>query len=359
MTHKVWFQTAVAIILTLVIIRLFIEVQGVFSPLFVVAQTIFLPLLLGGVLFYLTRPILQFLLKRSFPKWSAILLIFALIALLIWLFYILIAPIVSEQINSLMDNGPEIIERAEEYGQYLLNQREHLPDSVREQVNNLTGQFTDWAANIGSWLGSFLMGLVSGVLALVLVPFFLVYILIDHKKFAPFIAHFFSGGRKTWIRKTLHDIDETLKSYIVGQLFVSLAVGTMLLIGYLIIGLEYAFLLAVIGVVTNVIPFLGPYIAVIPAMIIALVQDPIMVVYVAIIMLVAQQIEGNLITPNIMGNALDVHPLTVITLILAAGNIAGIWGIILAVPFYAVVKTIVTNLYSKREQIEDTATKEV
>ncbi|WP_394120958.1 AI-2E family transporter [Planococcus donghaensis] len=359
MTHKVWFQTAVAIILTLVIIRLFIEVQGVFSPLFVVAQTIFLPLLLGGVLFYLTRPILQFLLKRSFPKWSAILLIFALIALLIWLFYILIAPIVSEQINSLMDNGPEIIERAEEYGQYLLNQREHLPDSVREQVNNLTGQFTDWAANIGSWLGSFLMGLVSGVLALVLVPFFLVYILIDHKKFAPFIAHFFSGGRKTWIRKTLHDVDETLKSYIVGQLFVSLSVGVMLLIGYLIIGLEYAFLLAVIGVVTNVIPFLGPYIAVIPAMIIALVQDPIMVVYVAIIMLVAQQIEGNLITPNIMGNALDVHPLTVITLILAAGNIAGIWGIILAVPFYAVVKTIVTNLYSKREQIEDTATKEV
>lgn len=100
MAHKVWFQTAVAIILTLVIIRLFIEVQGVFSPLFVVAQTIFLPLLLGGVLFYLTRPILQFLQKKKFLKWSAILLIFSLIALLIWLFYILIAPIVSEQISS-------------------------------------------------------------------------------------------------------------------------------------------------------------------------------------------------------------------------------------------------------------------
>lgn len=359
MTQKVWFQTAVAIILTLVIIRLFIEVQGVFSPLFVVADTIFLPLLIGGVLFYLTRPLLHFLQKKKFPKWAAILLIFTLMGLLLWLFYILLAPIVSEQINSLVDNGPEIIERAEAYGQYLLNQREHLPDSVREQVNGLSGQFTDWASNISSWLLAFLMGLFSGVLALVLVPFFLVYILIDHRKFAPFVAHFFSGERKTWIRKTLHDVDETLKSYIVGQLFVSLTVGAMLLIGYLIIGLDYAFLLALIGVMTNVIPFLGPYIAVIPAMIIALVQDPIMAVYVAIIMLVAQQIEGNLITPNIMGNALNVHPLTVITLILAAGNIAGIWGIILAVPFYAVVKTIVTNIYSKREQIEETATKEI
>lgn len=100
----------------------------------------------------------------------------------------------------------------------------------------------------------------------------------------------------------------------------------MLLIGYLIIGLDYAFLLALIGVVTDVIPFLGPYIAVTPAIIIdALFQNPLTVVYVVIIMLYAQQIDGNLITPNVMGNALSVHPLTVITLILAAGNIAGIY----------------------------------
>lgn len=133
----------------------------------------------------------------------------------------------------------------------------------------------------------------------------------------------------------------------------------MLLIGYLIIGLDYAFLLALIGVVTNVIPFLGPYIAVTPAIIIALFQDPIMAVYVAIIMLIAQQIEGNLITPNVMGNALSVHPLTVITLILAAGNVAGIWGVILAIPFYAVVKTIVINIYEKRQEIKETATEDV
>ncbi|WP_411843820.1 AI-2E family transporter [Salinicoccus sp. HZC-1] len=359
MTRKVWFQTAVAIIFTLVIIRLFIELQGIFTPLFVVAQTIFLPLLISGVLFYLTRPILNFLLKKHFPKWAAILLIFALMALLIWLFYILIAPIVSKQINSLVNNGPEIIGRVEEYVTYLLNQREHLPNAVQEQLKSLTGQLTDWASNLGSWIASFLMGLVSGVITLVLVPFFLIYILIDHKKFAPFIAHFFSGARKTWVRKTLHDVDKTLKSYIVGQLFVSFAVGVMLLIGYLIIGLDYAFLLALIGIAANIIPFLGPYIAVVPAIIIALFQDPVMVLYVALIMLVAQQIEGNLITPNIMGNALNVHPLTVITLILAAGNIAGIWGILLAVPFYAVVKTIVTNIYSKREEIEETATEDV
>lgn len=194
---------------------------------------------------------------------------------------------------------------------------------------------------------------------LVLVPFFLIYMLKDHERFAPFVAKFFKGEKKTWIRKTLADIDETLKTYIQGQLLVSFLVGVMLFIGYISIGLKYSLLLALFGMLTNVIPFLGPYLAVIPAMVIAFIQDPIMALWVAIIMLVAQQIESNLITPNVMGKSLDIHPLTVITIILSAGSLAGLWGIILAIPTYAVIKAIVSNIYAHREDIRDTANKDV
>jgi len=90
-----------------------------------------------------------------------------------------------------------------------------------------------------------------------------------------------------------------------------------------------------------------------------LVTDPVSAIWVLVIMLVAQQIEGNLITPNVMGNALDVHPLTVITLILAAGNIAGLWGIILAIPVYAVLKSVAKNIYARRQEIGKTATRDV
>ena len=76
-------------------------------------------------------------------------------------------------------------------------------------------------------------------------------------------------------------------------------------------------------------------------------------------MLVAQQIESNFITPNVMGKSLDIHPLTVITVILAAGNIAGLWGIILAIPTYAVIKVILKNIYANRVDIKDAATKSV
>ncbi|TWT02323.1 AI-2E family transporter [Planomicrobium sp. CPCC 101079] len=359
MTSKLWFQAGIGIILALVIIRLFIEVQAIFDPLFIIAQTIFVPLLLGGVLFYLTRPILYFLEKRKFPKWSAILIIIFLIILVFWLLYRMVGPIVTDQVNALAENAPEIIENTESYIQYLLDQRDRLPASVEEQLTGVTEQFGARAAGIGTWVLSFLTSFVSGLFTLVLVPFFLIYLLIDHRKFVPFISGFFSGARCRWIRKTMHDIDHTLQAYIQGQLFVSFLVGVMLLIGYLIIGLEYALLLALIGMATNVIPFLGPYIAVVPAIIIALVQEPIMAVYVLVVMLVAQQIESNFITPNVMGNALDVHPLTVITLILAAGNIAGLWGIILAIPVYAVIKAIAKNVYARRQEIGHTVVKDV
>lgn len=359
MTNKLWFQAGIGIILVLIIIRLFIEVQAIFDPLFIIAQTIFVPLLLGGVLFYLSRPLLRLMEKKKFPRWSSVLIIILLIILVFYLLYAMVGPMVSKQVNSLVDNAPAIIEDVEDYGMYWFNQRDRLPDSIEEQLSGLQGKFGEWAGNVGSWILAFLGSFLSGVFTLVLVPFFLIYLLLDHNKFAPFVSKFFKGERKTWIRKTLSDIDATLQAYIQGQLFVSFLVGIMLLIGYLIIGLDYALLLALIGMATNVIPFLGPYIAVIPAIIIALVQDPIMAVYVMIIMLIAQQIESNLITPNVMGNALDVHPLTVITLILAAGNIAGLWGIILAIPVYGVIKTIVSNIYARRQDIRETATKEV
>lgn len=363
MTHKLWFQVGVGILLAMLIVFMFQQIQEVFNPIVVIAKTIFLPLLIGGVLFYLTRPLLHWLESKKFPRWASIISVLAVVVLAMGLIYSMIAPIIGEQSASLAKNTPDMIEEGEKWIDFLLSHRDDLPpqaqDSVEKAISNITTNLNDWAASFGTWLLQFLQGFVQGLFLLVLAPFFLVYMLKDHEKFAPFVAGFFSGERKSWIRKTLHDLDVTLRSYIQGQLLVSFLVGIMLLIGYLIIGLDYALLLALFGMFTNVIPFLGPYLAVIPAMFIALLQEPQMALYVAIIMLVAQQIESNFISPNVMGKALDIHPLTVITIILAAGNLAGIWGVILAIPFYAVVKTIVSNLYQKRREIKEAAGKEV
>ncbi|MET0960457.1 MAG: AI-2E family transporter [Psychrobacillus psychrotolerans] len=359
MTKKLWFQVGVGMLLTLVIIRMFIEVKGIFSPLVIIAQTIFLPLLIGGVLFYLTRPLLKFLETKGWKRWTSILAIFATIGLALWFFSSMIGPAVTNQVNSLVEDAPKITKDVGNMVDYVINQKDRLPEVIKKSIDDQSGRVNDIAMGFGSWIVTFIQSFFQGLFLIVLVPFFLVYLLKDHEKFAPFIAGFFKGDRRTWIRKTLVDIDITLKSYIQGQLLVSFAVGIMLLIGYLIIGLDYALLLAIFGMFMNVIPFLGPYISVVPALIIGFIQEPQLALYVAIIMLVAQQIESNLISPNVMGKALDIHPLTVITVILAAGNIAGLWGIILAIPTYAIIKTIVKNMYAHRTEIRDAATSTV
>ncbi len=362
MTKKLWFQVGIGILLTLVIIYMFMQVKGIFSPFVIIAQTIFMPLLLGGVLFYLTKPLQLWLESKKFPRWASIVSVFAVIGLLGWGFYALIGPAVTDQVNKFAKNTPGMVEEVEEFINYTIDQKDRiteLPESVQDTIKGATEKIDTIAVSAGSFLIKFIQNVFQGVFLIVLVPFFLVYMLKDHEKFIPFVTQFFKGEKKRWITKTLLDIDATLRAYIQGQLFVSFLVGVMLFIGYSIIGLEYPLLLALFGMLMNVIPFLGPYISLVPAIIIALIQEPKLAIYVAIVMLVAQQIESTFITPNVMGKSLDIHPLTVITIILAAGNIAGLMGIIVAVPTYAVIKAILKNIYSIREEIKGTANKSV
>src|SRR5699024_3970946 len=148
--------------------------------------------------------------------------------------------------------------------------------------------------------------------------------------------------------------DQTLRSFIQGQMLVSFILCIILYIGYTIIGLDYALLLAIFALFMNIVPFVGPWVAFIPAVLLALIQDPIMLIWVSIITLVAQQIESNLITPNVMGQSLALYPLTVITIVLAAGNIAGFIGILVAIPTYAVIKTIIQNIWKYRQYLKNT-----
>ena len=117
------------------------------------------------------------------------------------------------------------------------------------------------------------------------------------------------------------------------------------------LGLEYALIISIIWIDDECYSFFRSLYCRYSSYIIGFIQEPQMAIYVAIIMLVAQQIESNLITPNVMGRSLDIHPLTVITIILAAGNIAGLWGIILAIPTYAVIKKIILKKYMHTEKL--------
>ena len=140
-------------------------------------------------------------------------------------------------------------------------------------------------------------------------------------------------------------MNKQISSYIRGQIIVSFCIGLLMFIGFVIIGLDYAPVLALIAAFTSVVPYLGPAIAITPALIIALVTSPYMLLKLIIVWTVVQLIEGKFISPQIMGRNLHIHPITIIFIIIIAGNLFGVVGILLAVPGYAVLKVITTHLF--------------
>ncbi|WP_414043590.1 AI-2E family transporter [Macrococcus animalis] len=360
MTKKVWFRFGIGLLLTFLIIKYFLEINHIFYPVIVIVKSIIIPLLLGGFLYYVTVPLQDKLEQRfNLQRWQSLTTIMLTLVILTGLFLSFIGPIIMKQGNNFVDNFPTIQKEFQSYVNLALDQREKLPDNVKDGITNATKKINEYTGKIVSNAFSFITQFISTLFLIILVPFFLIYMLKDHDRFIPFISSPFSGRRKLFVVNLFKDIDKTLKSYIQGQVTVSIILGILLLIGYLIIGLEYPLILAMWGMLTNLIPFLGPYLAVVPALIIALIQKPIMALYVVIIMFIAQQLEGNIITPNIMGKSLNMHPLTIITVILAAGNLGGFMAILVAVPVYAVIKTIIRNVYLHRQDITHEAVKTV
>lgn len=335
------------------------EINQIFYPIIVIVQSILLPLLLGGFLFYICLPFQKMLEKRKIPRWGSITILMIALVFVIMLFISIVAPLVTDQINNLIRNMPYIQREVQNAVDYALQQRDRLPDNISQKINDsiesISGIVTDMLSNLFGYISS----LVSTLFLLILVPFFLIYMLKDHERFIPFIAKPFRGRTKWFAVNLCKDINQTLQAYIQGQVTVSLILGVLLYIGYTFVGLDYALLLALLALVTNMIPFLGPWLAFIPAAIISIIQDPVMFIWVSIITLICQQLEGNVITPNIMGKTLSIHPLTIITVILAAGNLGGFVAILIAVPTYAVIKTIVRNVYTHRQSISSTASRTV
>ena len=151
--------------------------------------------------------------------------------------------------------------------------------------------------------------MVEAVFIAFIVPFLAFYILKDFDVFERAVIHYVPKSHRKNTVRLLKDIDEALGSYIRGQLLVCLIVGILAYIGYLLVGMPYALLFASIVAITNVIPYLGPFIGAAPALLMASTVSVKMMLLVVIVNTVCQILEGNIISPQVVGRTLHLHPL--------------------------------------------------
>ena len=344
------FRVGVGIALILLIIYLASLVSFIFQPIAILVQTLFAPIAIAGVFYYLLRPLVN-LLSKKIPRGLSILIVFLALIGLGTGSVLLIGPEIQSQTSSFVDNVPTYIEQGQDMilnlqeNEYVQRFQESGQNSFNDIVEKITGNLEGYVTSLGSNIAKVIGAVASVVIVLVIFPFVLFYLLKEGDKAPAFLLKFVPAKQQEEGRRILSDMDKALSSYLQGQILVSVCVGILCLILYLSIGLEYALVLAIVAMLTNVIPFIGPWIGTAPAVIVALFDSPFMVLAVILGVLVIQQIESNLISPQIMGRQLNVHPVTIIFLLLVASRFAGLLGLLLAVPTYAVGKVIVSHTY--------------
>lgn len=333
-----WLMKGVILLLILTIIWMLYQTSFIFQPVVIIIRAIALPFIVAGVGFYLLRPIIRWAEQKGVKRLYSITIMYIVTIGVLVAGFFFIRLYLFEQAAMMMREAPEQLMR---WGQIKVNMSPFFQDIINEvfaMVNVSVEKMKRQASVMVPWL-------LSTMASLVTVPFILFYMLRDERNFWRFIKYFIPQDKRAHIDDVLSEIDETIGDYIRGQITVSFIVGICLFIGYSIIGLDYAAVLAIVAMLTNFIPYLGPFIAVIPALIVALTISSSMVLKVILVTLVVQMIEGNVITPHIIGRKLEVHPLTIIVLLLFAGSLAGVAGIILAVPVYAVIKVIYCHIF--------------
>lgn len=365
---KLMFWSAELLLLA-TLIFVFTKIRFVFSPVFTFFQTLFAPFLIAGFLFYLLNPLVKMLMKIRIKEFKvkrplAIAIVFLLLISVLGLVISFFIPRLIEQIKSLVIGLPGYLGELQRFLTNLFNnshidwlQKVDLHSYMNKFEGSLTSILKKFILSLTTSLGSVIGTITSVTVTLVTVPFILFYMLKDGEKLVPTVEKFFPEHNRSKVARLLHEMSATLSRYISGQMIECLFVGTFSAIGYSMTGIPYALLVGLFAGITNIIPYLGPYIGLMPALFLAFSKSLPTVFWVIVVCIVVQQLDGNLVYPNVIGKSLHLHPLTIIIILLVAGNIAGLLGMILGVPLYAVTKVVVKFIYDIA-QIRTTSEKE-
>ena len=352
-----WFldNKAISVFLVCLLIGLNIlvlsKISFIFTPVVEFVSVIMLPVILAGLLYYLLNPLVDLLGKYKINRLVAITIVFVLITLLlIWGLAVAI-PNLQAQIVSFFKNMPTYLKQAEKVLNDLLDSRlsEQFRPQIEQVTENISSQLTTWASSFSAravnWASNFVSAASQIVVAVIIMPFILFYLLRDGKNLKGYMTQFLPKKFREPVGQILTDVNSQLANYVRGQITVAIIVAFMFMIFFKIIGLRYGVTLAVVAGVLNLVPYLGSFLAMLPALVLGLIAGPVMLLKVIVVFIVEQTIEGRFVSPLILGSQLSIHPITILFVLLTSGSMFGIWGVLLGIPVYASAKVVIAAMF--------------
>ncbi|KAF0498372.1 AI-2E family transporter [Pediococcus acidilactici] len=340
----------IIVLLVLLILFMFSKVTWIFKPLEDFFKIVGFPIILAGVLYYLLNPLVDRLESRfKMKRVVSISIIFVGVAILIVAGVVAVIPVIREQTAALIQNWPDYWNAAIEKINGILNDprlgdfQKQFHGVSSETIQSWSKKVTSVANNTVTSLGSVLSLITKVVIGIITMPFILFYLLRDGHDLPEYLAKAFPVRYRPQFLQILGEINTQLSQYIRGQLVVAFFVALMFFIGYLVIGLKFALTLAVAAGFLNLIPYLGSFLAMVPSIVIGAFISPVMLVKVLIVFAIEQTLEGRFISPLVLGSNLAIHPVTILVVLLASGQMFGLVGVIFGIPAYAVLKVLFTH----------------
>ncbi len=295
------------------------------------------------ILAYFFDPLYKYLINKKAPKVLAIIVVFGTIIALLILTIFFVIPSVINQLNVLYNEIPNFINN---YQTLILSLKPQLSKFIdpadvetllKENLSELQKNVLSFSQTIIIYLSNIVSSITFGI---VIVPLILFYLLRDMLTFKENLYTFISKEKKKEFKEILEEIDRIISGFIRGRIIVCFIVGTLIGIGLYFLNLKFALIIGIVSGIFNFVPYLGPIVGVILALIFALGSTWWVLLMIVVLFVLVNQIEAIFLNPNILGKELGLHPLTVILSMLICGLLLGILGVLVAVPLAAILKVL-------------------
>jgi predicted PurR-regulated permease PerM len=339
------------IILGYLLVRLLVYVNPVIPPLLIALAVV-----------YLLNPLVSALERRGVPRVAGAGIVYILFLCIVALVVSLLVPVVTRQVTAMIDHFPDYLADAQATVRDIGARFGQEPnfrldaDQVREWLS--AGENRSAVTRYLTGLRSVTNSVISGLIIIVLGPVMAFYLLVDLPRLRRGAMALVPPSRREEIKGLMDRIGQAVGGFFRGQLLVALFVGVASSIGLWAIGLPFWLLVGMVAGVFNLVPLVGPFIGGGLAVIIALISgEPLKAVWAALVLLAVQQIDNHLISPNVMGRTVQLHPVVVMLALLVGASFAGLFGMLVIVPLVAVAKIVFLFVWSKYVDYGDELTR--
>ncbi|EOT41402.1 AI-2E family transporter [Enterococcus dispar] len=345
--------TLVALLLMGAVLWLFSQLDFLFDPFVTIFKAISGPLILTMVLYYLFNPIIDWLEANGIKRVISVAALFIILIGLVVVAVVLISPIIQKQVLSLVSSFPDYVDKTIKMLTKLFDNSpfEESLDQTMEKLQNwsegLSSRLTDYLSNVLKGASNVVSTITSTVLIIGTAPIITFFLLKDDRKFFHYVTKLIPPRFRKDAKAIAGSMNTQVGAYLKGQVLVSIAIGLLTFLGFVIIGMPYAGSLSLLTGVTAIIPYIGPFIAFIPAFIVALMSSFGMLIKMCLVWVIVQMSNGHLIEPAVMGKHLLVHPITIVLVLLVMGDLMGMFGLIFGIPIYAVIKVLCIYFFRK------------